>query len=91
MNGHNGDHVRVLVVDSQAPRRQHLAATLRRAACDVTEAATPLEAIAHLGSSRAQPSYVAVADTVPSSIGDELRAYLTATHLDLTLLRMVPS
>jgi hypothetical protein len=66
----------VLLVDPDAPRRAPFAALLRRAGCQVAEAATPLDAIAHLGGSAIHSWVVAIASTVPSSIAGELQRFL---------------
>ena len=78
----------VLVVDPQSPRRRRLAAALAGAGCFVVEAGTPLEAIAHLGQARARPWIVAIADTVPGAIADELRAYLADTDARVQLVSL---
>jgi len=74
------DALRVLLVDPDAPRRVVAAAALRAARCEVTEAATPLDAIAYLEDSQAYPWIVAIADTAPTSIADELRSHVRAHH-----------
>ncbi|HEX2690737.1 MAG TPA: PilZ domain-containing protein [Kofleriaceae bacterium] len=66
----------VLLVDPNPEHRAPFAALLRRASCRVVEAATPLEAIAHLGGSAIHSWVVAVADTIPASTADELRRFL---------------
>lgn len=66
----------VLLVDANADRRAPFAALLRKAACRVAEAATPLEAIAHLGGSAIERWMVVITDTVPTNIADELRKFL---------------
>ena len=66
----------VLLVDENADRRVPFAALLRKAGCRVAEAATPLEAIAHLGGSAIERWVVVITDTVPTSIADELRQFL---------------
>ncbi len=78
------DHV--LLVDPVAWRRIQLAATMRATGCRVSEAATPLEALAHLGESREHFSVIAVADSTPSSVADELRAYLGKEHQRLRVV-----
>jgi len=77
----------VLLVDSLTWRRTQTAALLRATGRRVSEAATPLDAISHLGEARAR--VVAIADTVPSGIADELRAYVRTEHADLQLVRMI--
>ncbi|HEX7839750.1 MAG TPA: PilZ domain-containing protein [Kofleriaceae bacterium] len=66
----------VLLVDGNTDRRVPFAALLRKAGCRVAEAATPLEAIAHLGGSAIERWMVVITDTLPTSIADELRRFL---------------
>jgi len=70
----------VLLVDGSAERRAMLATALREAGCYVEEAATPLEAIAVLGHDDTRDWLVAVADTVPPTIADELRTHVADAH-----------
>jgi CheY-like chemotaxis protein len=77
---------RVLLVDPVPWRRARMAARLRASGCVVTEVSTPLEAIAHLGESRARPFAVAIADTIPENVAEELRAYIGEAHAELVLL-----
>jgi CheY-like chemotaxis protein len=67
----------ILLVDVNPQRRTPFAALLRRAGCCVAEVATPLDAIAHLGSSAIHSWVVAIATTVPASIADELERFLS--------------
>jgi CheY-like chemotaxis protein len=69
----------VLLVDANADRRVPFAALLRKTGCRVAEAATPLEAISHLGGSAIHSWVVAITDSTPASIADELRRFLTDT------------
>jgi hypothetical protein len=69
----------VLLVDANLERRVPFAALLRRAGCRVMDVATPLEAIAHLGGSAIESWVVAIADTTPASIAEELRRFLAET------------
>lgn len=78
----------VLLVDVDTPRRILLAAALRITGFDVTEVATPLEAISYLDDSQARPWIVAIADTMPSSIADELRAHMRSAHALVRLLTL---
>lgn len=80
------DHV--LLVDPMPLRRIETARTLRDAGRRVSEAATPLDAIDRLGESRYNPRLAAIADTVPASIANELRAYLRREHPAIGLVRM---
>jgi hypothetical protein len=83
------DERHVMLVDPIAARRGQVAATLRESGRTVAEAATPLDAIDRLGESRYRPRTIAVADTVPARVADELRAYLLAEHADIGVVRMM--
>ena len=73
-----GAHVRhVLLVDADGERRASLAALLRRGSDQVFEATTPLEAIAHLGASPIRTWVVAIHDSLPETVADELRSFLS--------------
>jgi hypothetical protein len=74
------DTLGVLLVDPDGPRRVLVAAALRAAKCEVTEVATPLDAISYLQDSQTYPWIVAVADTVPTTIADDLRSHVRANH-----------
>lgn len=71
---------RMLLVDGCGKRRAAIASAFRKAGCDVTEASTPLEAIAHLAGSRFEPGLIAIADTVPEAIAEELRDFVLVEH-----------
>ena len=77
----------VLLVDPIGERRKELAASMRASACRVTEAATPLEALRCLGE-LALPQCVAIAETSPKSIGEELRTYVIAEHGQVAVARV---
>jgi PilZ domain len=66
----------VLLVDPDIERRAAFAALMRRGECVVAEASTPLEAIAHLGGSAIEAWVIAIADTHPPSIANELRRFV---------------
>jgi hypothetical protein len=70
----------MLLVDTCDKRRTAVADAFRKAGCDVTEASTPLEAIAHLGGSRFEPGLIAIADTMPEAIAEELRDFVLVEH-----------
>jgi hypothetical protein len=82
-----GEHG-VLLVDPVAVRRREVAVALRASGRRVREAATPLEAIDQLGESRYHPQVIAIADTVPARIANDLRGYVRIEHRDLVLVRM---
>lgn len=71
-------HEHVLLVDPDPIRRLVTAAQLRSAGRRVTDVSSPLEAIERLAETPGRPTVVAVADTLPASIADELRTYLSA-------------
>lgn len=71
---------RLVLVDTLVARRTAIARAFRIAGCDVYEASTPLEAIAHLGRARFEPGVIAIADTVPESVAEELREFLLDEH-----------
>ncbi|HEU4734503.1 MAG TPA: PilZ domain-containing protein [Kofleriaceae bacterium] len=71
---------RMILVDGRGKRRDTIANAFRNAGCNVTEASTPLEAIAHLGGSRFELGLIAIADTVPETVAEELRDFLLAEH-----------
>ena len=63
---------RMILVDTAEGRRSKIASAFRNAGCHVTEASTPLEAIAHLGGSRFEPGLIAIADSVPETAAEQL-------------------
>jgi hypothetical protein len=71
----------LLVVDPMPMRRASIVERLREAGCHVSEAATPLDAIVHLGESRTRPRLALIAETYPADNSDELHAFMTAAHV----------
>lgn len=71
---------RVVLVDASRDRRAIIAAAFRAADCEVVDVSTPLEAIVRLGESRYDPKLIAIADSVPEWIADELRAFVHVEH-----------
>jgi len=71
---------RMILVDSSGGRRSSIASAFRSAGCEVAEASTPLEAISYLGGSRFELNLIAVVDTVPEAVAEELRAFLLDAH-----------
>jgi hypothetical protein len=67
---------RMIIIDEIAKRRDVFATAFRGAGCSVTEVSTPLEAIAWLGRMRFEPGFIAIADSVPEAIAEDLRDYL---------------
>jgi hypothetical protein len=70
----------VLLVDPDPARRKPIADELRRNGCDVVELATPLDVIGRLGESRTHAWLVAIADSMPERVAEELREYLAGTR-----------
>jgi hypothetical protein len=79
---------RVLLVDPVPRRRATAAAALRATGRCVRAVATPLCAIHQLGESDDRLTMVAIADTEPAGIADDLRDYVRGAHPELVLVRM---
>ncbi len=77
----------VLLVDPNGERRRALARSMRVSGRRVSEASTPLEAI-HCMGALAPPQMVAIAETWPLAVGEELRTYLLAEHGGIDVARM---
>lgn len=78
---HRNDRaVTVVLVDGDVERRHAIADGFRAAGCEVVNASTPLEAIVRLGGSDFEPDLIAVAQSVPAVIADELRRFVAAEH-----------
>lgn len=76
----------ILLVDGDPARRELLATELRDAGCHVEETATPLEALDALGASGGVRRLIAIADSVPAAVADELRAYVADAHPDVRIV-----
>jgi CheY-like chemotaxis protein len=76
----------VLIVDPDSARQVLVTAALRTAGCDVTAMSTPVEAINYLEHAGTEPWIVAVGDTAPPGIADELRTYLRGSHVLIKLV-----
>ena len=76
----------IVLVDSNAERRAALATGFRASHCAVIDAATPLEAIVRLGESHFEPDVIAIADSSPAAIADELRRFVDAEHPSARIL-----
>jgi len=70
----------VIIVDVASPRRHSIARAFRDGGCEVSEVSTPWEAIARLGRGQFEPGIIAIADTVPESVAQELREFLSGEH-----------
>lgn len=73
---------RLILIDTAIARRRMIANAFRAAGCQVTEAATPLDAIVLLARSQFEPAVIAIADTIPESVADELRDFVVVEHPD---------
>ena len=75
------DHmISVVLVDEVVERRRSMAQAFRDSGCLVIEAATPLEAIVRLGEADFEPHLIAVADSLATSISEELRRFVENEH-----------
>jgi hypothetical protein len=79
----------VVVIDSCEPRRSTIVAGFRSLGCAVVETSTPLEAIVRLGESSFEPDVIAIADSQPAALADELRAFVRREHVQTTLVTIV--
>jgi hypothetical protein len=70
----------IVLVDAKDNRRAMLADGFRGACCSVIDTATPLEAIVRLGESHFEPDVIAIADSNPATISDELRRFVDREH-----------
>lgn len=70
----------VVLVDGALERRRVMAEAFEAGGCVVVEASTPLEAITRLGESHFEPDLVAIADSLPVAISEELRRFVGAEH-----------
>jgi hypothetical protein len=70
----------MVLVDPDASRRSVMAAAFRLAGCTVIETATPLEAIVRLGELDFEPDVIAVADSTPGTIADDMRRFVVRDH-----------
>jgi hypothetical protein len=72
--------ISVVLIDGDARRRASIAIGFRTAGCYVIETATPLEALVRLGESSFEPDLIAVADSLPNTVADELRTFVEREH-----------
>jgi CheY-like chemotaxis protein len=81
----------VVIVDVASPRRHSIARAFRDGGCEVSEVSTPWEAIARLGRGQFEPGIIAIADTVPESVAEELREFLRDEHPHAHMVAIGPS
>jgi hypothetical protein len=70
----------VVLIDATTDRRARIAKAFRASGCAVLEVATPLEAIVRLGESRFEPEIIAIADSLPGAVSDDLRKFVEREH-----------
>jgi hypothetical protein len=78
----------MILVDATFARRTEMAEAFRAAGCDVLDVSTPLEAVVRLGESEFEPDLIAIADSLPASISDELRRFVDVEHPHVLLVRI---
>lgn len=76
----NARVISVVLIDAAPERRAAIAAGFRAAGCEVLEVGTQLEAIVRLGESDFEADIIAVADTQPAAVADEMRAFVEHFH-----------
>jgi hypothetical protein len=76
----------VVLVDAELARRSVLAAAFHAIGCTVIETSTPLEAIVRLGESNFEPDLIAIADSTPTTVADELRRFVGRHHPQVKLV-----
>jgi hypothetical protein len=70
----------IVIVDATIERRLRMAEGFRAAGCAVVDVSTPLEAIVRLGEFHFEPDLIAIADSIPSLIADEMRRFVDHEH-----------
>lgn len=76
----------IVLVDGVTTRRDSMAEGFRAVGCVVMTVSTPLEAIVRLGESDFEPDIIAIADSLPASIANELRRFVDLEHPDAWLV-----
>jgi hypothetical protein len=66
----------VIIVDAACETRELIAHAFRTGGCQVVEVSTPWQAIDELDHGRFEPGVIAIADTVPEAIANDLRAFM---------------
>jgi len=78
---HHHDRVlSIVLVDATPRRRSEMTDAFRAAGCAVIDVSTPLEAIVRLGESHFEPDLIAIADSLPVTIANELRVFVDEQH-----------
>jgi len=76
-------HLRTLsavVVDADPARRATMVEGFRAAGCRVVETSTPLEAIVKLGELSFEPDLIAIGNSAPGVVADDLRRFVESHH-----------
>jgi hypothetical protein len=77
---HHDRLLSVILVDAIPERRDAMTAAFRAAGCLVIEVSSPLEAIVRLGESQFEPDLIAIADSSPEAISEDLRRFVDTEH-----------
>jgi hypothetical protein len=80
--------VEAMIVDREVARRTRVADAFRAEGCQVIEVATPIEALHWLARGWRKTDVFAVADTIPDTIGIDLRAYLDTEAPDALVVAL---
>ena len=78
----------VVLIDESVGRRIQIAEAFRAAGCAVIDVSTPLGAIVELGQSQFEPDLIAIADSLPESVSEELRGFVESEHPAARLVRI---
>ncbi len=70
----------LVIVDATIERRLRMAEAFRAAGCAVVDVSTPLEAIVRLGEFHFEPDVIAIADSLPTLIAEDLRTFVGHEH-----------
>lgn len=81
----------IILVDPSAAARSPIAVAFRAFGWVVKEVSTPLEAFRLAIDERFDPSAIAIADSIPESVAEELRDFLAAEYPDAHEIAIGPS
>jgi len=70
----------VVLIDATTDRREKIAEGFRAAGCQVIDVSTALEAIVRLGEASFEPDLIAIADSLPSQVSEDLRQFVEREH-----------
>lgn len=80
--------VQAMIVDRESARRTRVAEAFRAEGCQVIEVATPIEALHWLERGWRGTDVFAVADTIPDTVGVDLRAFLDTVSPDALVVAL---